>query len=243
VRASLADQSLAIALGANLPSPAGAPSDTLVAVRPQLEGLLNQWRAGLDGAGRASALHCHWSPLFRTAPVGGPADQPDYCNAVLVVTCSPAWPEPSLAAAAELLQALHQLERRYGRQRRERWGPRSLDLDLLWWGELAQATTSLELPHPRWQQRGFVLAPLLAIERQLGRPLWLPVSSAPGRSDGGGIACGGADDPSLLARLVAARGAAGHGAAGNGAAGNGAADHEPMPEPMPPRQGWDAGAA
>jgi 2-amino-4-hydroxy-6-hydroxymethyldihydropteridine diphosphokinase len=228
VRASLADQSLAIALGANLPSPAGAPSDTLVAVRPQLEGLLNQWRAGLDGAGRASALHCHWSPLFRTAPVGGPADQPDYCNAVLVVTCSPAWPEPSLAAAAELLQALHQLERGYGRQRRERWGPRSLDLDLLWWGELAQATTSLELPHPRWQQRGFVLAPLLAIERQLGRPLWLPPSAAPGRSDRAGDACGGADAQSLLARLVSARGAA---------------DHEPMPEPLPPGHGWEVGAA
>lgn len=233
MRASLADQSLAIALGANLPSPAGAPSDTLVAVRPQLEGLLHQWRAGLDGVGEASALHCHWSPLFRTAPVGGPADQPDYCNAVLVVRCSPAWPEPSLAAAAELLQALHQLERRYGRERRERWGPRSLDLDLLWWGELAQASTSLELPHPRWQQRGFVLAPLLAIERQLGRPLWLPPLSLPDPSDAAGVACGSADDQSLLTRLMA----------GHGAADPGAADHEPMPEPIPVRHGWDAGIA
>ena len=233
MRASLADQSLAIALGANLPSAAGDPIATLVAVRPQLEVLLNRWRAGLDGAGGASALHCHWSPLFRTAPVGGPADQPDYCNAVLVVTCSPAWPEPSLAAAAELLQALHQLERRYGRQRRERWGPRSLDLDLLWWGELAQATTSLELPHPRWQQRAFVLAPLLAIERQLGRPLWLPPLPVPDPSDAAGGASGGADDQSLLARLMA----------GHGAAVSGAADHEPMPEPMPARRGWDAGIA
>jgi 2-amino-4-hydroxy-6-hydroxymethyldihydropteridine diphosphokinase len=73
-----------------------------------------------------------------------------------------------------LLQALHQLEQCYGRQRRERWGPRSLDLDLLWWGALTHSAAALELPHPRWQQRSFVLAPLLAIEQCLGAPLWLP---------------------------------------------------------------------
>ena len=186
MRASLADQSLAIALGANLPSPAGGPIDTLVAVRPQLEALLSPWRAGLGAAevgcgepsgpgGDASALRCHWSPLFATAPVGGPADQPTYFNAVVVVE-APALTAPSVAAARELLQALHQLEQHYGRQRRERWGPRSLDLDLLWWGELASPSASLELPHPRWHERGFVLAPLLAIERRLGEALWCPHS-------------------------------------------------------------------
>ena len=227
MRASLADQpGLAIALGANLPSPAGKPIDTLVAVRPQLEALLNQWRAGLNGD--AWALRCHWSPLFRTAPVGGPADQPDYCNAVVVVACRPAWPEPSVAAAAELLQALHQLEQRYGRQRRERWGPRSLDLDLLWWGDLAVASTSLELPHPRWQRRGFVLAPLLAIERRRGCPLSLPRSSSPRPYDGYGIDRGGPDDPSTLATLLA---------------GHSAVVPEPLPEPIPPCQGWNLGAA
>ena len=71
-------------------------------------------------------------------------------------------------------QALHQLEQRYGRQRRERWGPRSLDLDLLWWGELVSPSPSLELPHPRWHQRGFVLAPLLAIEARREGALWCP---------------------------------------------------------------------
>ena len=94
MRASLADQSLAIALGANLPSPAGDPIDTLVAVRPQLEGLVTAWWAGLERAsadassapvGDASHPHWSWSPLFATAPVGGPADQPNYCNAVLVL--------------------------------------------------------------------------------------------------------------------------------------------------------------
>jgi 2-amino-4-hydroxy-6-hydroxymethyldihydropteridine diphosphokinase len=113
----------------------------------------------------------HWSPLFRSAPVGGPSGQPDYLNAALVAQVTIA---PSLAAALELLDALQQLELRYGRQRLEHWGPRSLDLDLLWWDNLRCAHPALELPHPRWPQRGFVLAPLEAIERRLGSPLPVP---------------------------------------------------------------------
>lgn len=189
MRASLADQaclgptsSLAIALGANLPSPAGDPIATLVAVRPQLEQVLQGWWAA---CGAPPVLQCHWSPLFATEPEGGPPDQPVYCNAVLLVEAADGLSlEPDSggpAAALTLLQGLHALERRYGRQRHERWGPRSLDLDLLWWGELHQATASLDLPHPRWHQRAFVLAPLLAIDQRLGRPVWRPpgASAAP----------------------------------------------------------------
>jgi 2-amino-4-hydroxy-6-hydroxymethyldihydropteridine diphosphokinase len=160
--------SLAIGLGANLPSPAGAPLDTLVALRPQLESLLHHW--GGEGS------RVHWSPLFRSAPVGGPSGQPDYLNAVLVAQVTLA---PSLAAALELLDALQQLELRFGRRRLEHWGPRSLDLDLLWWDNLHCAHPALELPHPRWHQRGFVLAPLEAIERRLGSPLPVPKGVAP----------------------------------------------------------------
>jgi len=155
--------SVAIALGANLPSPVGTPLDTFVALRPQLESLLHHW--GGDGS-------CvQWSPLFRTAPVGGPVSQPDYLNAALVAQVTIA---PSLAAALELLAGLQQLELRFDRQRLEHWGPRSLDLDLLWWDNLRCAHPALELPHPRWHQRGFVLAPLEAIEQGLGCPLLLP---------------------------------------------------------------------
>jgi 2-amino-4-hydroxy-6-hydroxymethyldihydropteridine diphosphokinase len=175
VRASLADQgggsaassgcSLAIALGANLPSPAGSPLDTLLALRPLMAQLLRLWAA-------SDVLQLHWSPLFRTAPVGGPAAQPDYLNAVLLVAGVAAAPDPVRAAA--LLGQLQALERRFGRERRERWGPRSLDLDLLWWGGLQLEGEPLELPHPRWSQRGFVLAPLQAIERRMGQALQLP---------------------------------------------------------------------
>jgi 2-amino-4-hydroxy-6-hydroxymethyldihydropteridine diphosphokinase len=151
---------LAIGLGANLPSPAGEPSETLRAVRPQLESLLQTW------AGDACLLH--WSPLVRTAPVGGPPGQPDYVNAALVVRLVRL---PSHSAALELLQGLQQLELAFGRQRLEHWGPRSLDLDLLWWGDLRVEEPELQLPHPRWHQRAFVLAPLLAIERKTPFPL------------------------------------------------------------------------
>ncbi len=156
MRASLADQSLAIALGANLPSPAGPPIATLQAVRPLLQELVLQ--LGVPG---------RWSPLFRTAPVGGPADQPGYLNAVVLV--KPAIPSTP-PAALELLANLQALERRFGRQRRQRWGPRSLDLDLLWWSDLHCCSETLELPHPRLLERTFVLAPLEAIEAELRLP-------------------------------------------------------------------------
>ncbi len=170
MRASLADQAgeatpsrtagLAIALGANLPSPAGPPLATLLAVRPLLEELLRGFMTARGAAVR-------WSPLFRTAPVGGPAGQPDYLNAAALVR--PAEP-PTPAAALELLTGLQGLEQQFARRRHEHWGPRSLDLDLLWWGELRSRSEALELPHPRLLERSFVLAPLAAIDPALRPP-------------------------------------------------------------------------
>jgi len=145
---------LALALGANL----GDPAATLVAVRPLLEGLLLP--LAQPGA------RCHWSPLFRTAPVGGPPDQPDYLNAAVLLE----HPRPEADPLA-LLTALQQLERRFGRERRQRWGPRLLDLDLLWCAGHVCRRGDLELPHPRLAQRAFVLAPLAAIEADLVPPL------------------------------------------------------------------------
>lgn len=147
---------LAIALGANLPGPAGGPLETLLAVRPLLTELLHAWAPGLE--------RLHWSPLFRTAPLGGPGGQPDYLNAVLLVPQA-GGPHPERALA--LLAQLQHLEQRFGRVRVERWGPRSLDLDLLWWAGLQCDLPTLTLPHPCWRERGFVLAPLLALQRQL----------------------------------------------------------------------------
>jgi len=166
VESSLADQpgSLAIALGANL----GDPLATLLAVRPQLELLLGQFAARMACVAAAA----RWSPLFRTEPMGGPAGQPSYVNAVLLLEGCPPPLDVAIAAAAAqgLLADLLAIERRFGRQRRERWGPRSLDLDLLWWGDLRLSTPELTLPHPRMLERSFVLVPLAALLCAGGQP-------------------------------------------------------------------------
>ena len=149
---SIDDASVAVALGANRPSSAGSPRETLLAVRPLLEELLTTW-AGQD-------LRCCWSQLWQTKPVGL-VDQPDYLNAVVVVKGLAV--VPSEPMALELLLRLQGLERRFGRDRshEQRWGPRSLDLDLLFWGELRLEHPRLVLPHPRLHLRSFVLEPLL----------------------------------------------------------------------------------
>ena len=158
------DASVAVALGANQPSAAGSPRETLVAVRPLLEKLLRAW-AGQE-------LVYRWSSLHDTAPVGGPPDQPRYCNAVMLVEGLQA--PPSVAAALQLLDALQVLEQQFGRDRsrEQRWGPRSLDLDLLFWGELRLEHPRLVLPHPRLHLRTFVLAPLLEAMQCTHPPCW-----------------------------------------------------------------------
>ena len=166
--------SLAVALGANLPSPAGDPLATLVTLRPLLTATLQElWAAW--GVGPPAL---QWSPLFRTAPVGGPPGQPDYLNAVLLVRGEGTPQEPR---ALEVLDRLQQLELRFGRERCERWGPRSLDLDLLWWGPLQCKSERLVLPHPLWGQRPFVLAPLAALQGEAPQPEWpQPLPGRPG---------------------------------------------------------------
>jgi 2-amino-4-hydroxy-6-hydroxymethyldihydropteridine diphosphokinase len=95
----------------------------------------------------------HQSRIYQTAPVGPP--QPDYLNAcaILQVTHSP----------QELLKILLDIERQFGRVRRERWGPRLLDLDLILYGQEIIETPDLQVPHPRMRERAFVLVPLADI--------------------------------------------------------------------------------
>ena len=127
----------AVALGANL----GHPAATL--------------QSALRELGRSGAVAAV-SPLYVTAPVGGPPGQPDYLNQVVLLTVSPHVP------AAALLAELHLIEARHGRKRTEHWGARTLDLDLLWFGNTTSAQPHLHVPHPRMHERAFVLVPLLA---------------------------------------------------------------------------------
>ncbi len=105
------------------------------------------------------------SALYRTEPVGGPPDQPPYVNAVVRLRTAEPHPDPRT-----LMQLLLDVERRLGRERKGRWGPRLIDLDLLDYGgrifigpatgEDEGSLPPLRLPHPRMAERAFVLAPL-----------------------------------------------------------------------------------
>ena len=127
----------ALALGANL----GDPRRTL---RGAVAGLAAHVGVRLEAV----------SSLWRTAAVGGP-EQPDYLNAVVTV-------DTDLEAPA-LLDLAHELEVAAGREREVRWGPRTLDVDLLAVGDERSDDPQLTLPHPRYRERLFVLRPLLDI--------------------------------------------------------------------------------
>ncbi|HAG81114.1 MAG TPA: 2-amino-4-hydroxy-6-hydroxymethyldihydropteridine diphosphokinase, partial [Cyanobacteria bacterium UBA12227] len=102
------------------------------------------------------------SSWYKTAPIGPP--QPDYLNgcALLQVQLTP----------QELLEVVLRIEKQFGRVRRERWGPRTLDIDLLLFDDLIIETPNLQIPHPHMRERAFVLIPLAEIA-----PDWIdPVS-------------------------------------------------------------------
>lgn len=115
-----------------------------------------QVRRALDALGRIpGARLARHSRLYRSAPVGVP-DQPDYVNGVALL-------ETRLPALA-LLDALQAIEVAQGRQRDgTRWGPRTLDLDLLLYGAHRITGPRLEIPHPEMHRRPFVLVPLAEI--------------------------------------------------------------------------------
>lgn len=102
------------------------------------------------------------SGLWRSAPMG-PADQPDFVNAVAAFL--------TRLAPDDLLRRLQAIEQAAGRQRHvEHWGPRSLDLDLLVQGRLVVDEPQLQLPHPRIAERNFVLLPLAEVAPHLQVP-------------------------------------------------------------------------
>lgn len=107
------------------------------------------------------------SNLYCSDPMG-PADQPDYINAVAAV-------ETSLSPD-ELLSELQKLEAAHQRIRKERWGPRTLDLDLLLYGDQCISSEHLIVPHPGLSERNFVLIPLFEIAPNLILPDNRPLS-------------------------------------------------------------------
>jgi len=101
------------------------------------------------------------SSLYRSAPMG-PQDQPDYVNAVVQLLTG--------LGPEALLDSLHGIEREQGRVRAQHWGPRTIDLDILLYGQIVVAGERLKIPHPGIAERNFVLHPLAEINGQLEIP-------------------------------------------------------------------------
>ena len=101
------------------------------------------------------------SPWYRSAAVG-PGTQPDYINGAALVSTT--------LAAPALLEELQGIEQRHGRERTLRWGARTLDLDILLYGDLQLDSERLTVPHPRLRDRNFVLYPLADLTPDLVMP-------------------------------------------------------------------------
>lgn len=123
-----------LALGSNL----GASADTLSQAIAEL--------GAADGVEVVAE-----SPRVVTAPVGGPEGQPDYLNQIIEVHTT--------LAPLQLLALAHRVEQAHHRERIVRWGPRTLDIDIITFGTLTSEDEELTLPHPRAAERGFVLVP------------------------------------------------------------------------------------
>ena len=109
-------------------------------------------RSAVEELGRRKGVRLKdASSVYETAPVGV-TDQPDFLNAVLRI-------ETDLSGRA-LLELLLEVERVFGRVRKEKWGPRTLDLDVLLYGDAVLREDGLLVPHPHLHERAFVLLPL-----------------------------------------------------------------------------------
>ena len=104
------------------------------------------------------------SPVYETDPLGGPAGQPPFLNAVAQLTTE--------RSPRDLLEVAQALEQAAGRARSERWGPRTLDVDVLLVGELVVHEHDLVVPHPRMWERRFVVQPLGDLAPELLPERW-----------------------------------------------------------------------
>jgi dihydroneopterin aldolase/2-amino-4-hydroxy-6-hydroxymethyldihydropteridine diphosphokinase len=162
-----------------LDEPPAGPVDVVLALGANLGPAAETLRAAVAELSAVPGLQVtDVSPLARTAAVGG-SGQPDYLNAVVLGRTT--------LAARELLRACHAIEDAHGRRREERWGPRTLDVDIVVYDTVLAVTDDLELPHPRAHQRAFVLAPWAEVDPEAvlpglgGGPVAALAATAPDR--------------------------------------------------------------
>jgi len=142
---------------ASTPAPRGGlegsppEASVVLALGSNLGDRLANLQGGVDALAAGAGLHdVAVSPVYQTAPVGGP-DQPDYLNAVLVAATT--LPARVILARGQAAEAALR------RVRTVRWGPRTLDVDIIVYGDEISDDPELTLPHPRAHERAFVLAP------------------------------------------------------------------------------------
>ncbi len=127
------------------------PVRVVIALGSNLGDRLQELQRAVDALAAASGMAITAvSPVYETAPAGGP-EQPDYLNAVVLAETS--------HPATGLLRQAHAIEAAAQRTREVRWGPRTLDVDIIAYGDEMSGDPALTLPHPRAQERAFVLAP------------------------------------------------------------------------------------
>jgi len=129
----------------------------------------------LDWGGSRAAVR---SPVYETEPVGGPPDQPRYMNMVIGVDTD--------LDVRDLFERCQGVEAALGREREgaQRWGPRTIDIDILLFGDVVVDERDLVVPHPRMLQRGFVLVPLADIDPSARIPGYGSVAEARAALDG-----------------------------------------------------------
>jgi 2-amino-4-hydroxy-6-hydroxymethyldihydropteridine diphosphokinase len=133
----------------------------VVGVGANLGDRLATMRRAVDMLGEVARVVAR-SRVYETAPVGGPA-QPPFLNAAVLVTFD--------GSPLDLLERLLGIEASLGRVRTERWGPRAIDLDVLWIDGVAVNEPRLVVPHPRLRERAFALRPLLDVAPAARDPL------------------------------------------------------------------------
>jgi len=164
---------------------AGGPALVVIALGSNLGDRVAHLQAAVDALAAAPGMSVTAvSPVYQTDPVGGP-DQPDYYNAVLLARTT--LPPAGVLAAAHAVEAARQ------RTREVRWGPRTLDVDIISYGAVVSPDPVLTLPHPRAHERAFVLVPWHDVDPAAELPGHGPVADLIAGLAGDGLRRAGAE--------------------------------------------------
>ena len=159
---------LCLSLGANIDSKFGSPINSVINAKFRVEQIIKNFilkEQNNQFLPNQNKKYLFWSSLYKSHPHGIIKFQPDYINTILLVNTE-AFPISSVENAKFLLQEFKTLEKEFGRDKsnlKERWQPRCLDIDIIWWDNLSFEDDILTIPHPRFMNRNFVILPLSEI--------------------------------------------------------------------------------